>query len=335
MEHFVAGSRALALCEYVQSLGFDARHLVEFVTTEIAKDGTARGRIPATAYVDIFHEASLVTGMTDFGLQWGRSTDFRQLGPLATYIENCASIREAAREGSTFVTARNWGVRSQLVDMGHRSRCEFHVVPRGRHAQAQFVESLVMSMMPFARRMLGDDWRPSGIWFVHQPLSPEAVYRDAFGCPVAFGMLNNAFVAPTTDFDRRHTVADRRVKTLVGTLLRESELHEEWSYVSHCKTHLRQLLAAQQVTINHLGARVGASPVVLQRRLEGLGLCFRSLVTQVRLEIVNEEVKNGVLTEGIMGRLGFSRANVMNRFLRQHDVAVSGTDTRAVETPAT
>jgi AraC-like DNA-binding protein len=203
--------------------------------------------------------------------------------------------------------------------MGRHSRCEFHVVPRGRHPQAQLVESVLMSMMPFARRMLGTDWRPVGIWFVHQPLSGEQTYEDAFGCPVKFGMLNNAFVAATADFDRRQGAADKRVKTLVGSLLRESELHGEWSYISRCKTHLRQLLATQQVTINHLGARLGVSPAVLQRRLDGLGLCFRSLVMQVRLEIVNEEVKNGVLTEGIMGRLGFSRANAMNRFLKQHE----------------
>jgi hypothetical protein len=332
MEDFVAGSRALALCEYVQFQGFDARQLVDFVKSEIAKDGNDAGRVSAAAYFDLFHEASLVTGMTDFGLRWGRNTDFRQLGPLGTYVENCASIREAAQEGSAFVSAKNWGIRSHFVSMGRHSRCEFHVGPRGRHPQAQLVEGVVTSMMPFARRMLGTDWRPLEIWFAHQPLSSAQVYEDAFGCPVTFGMLNNAFVAPTADFDRRQGVADKRVKTLVGSLLRECERHDEWSYISQCKTQLRQVLATQQVTINHLGARLGVNPAVLQRRLEGVGLCFRSLVTQVRLEIVDEEAKNGALADDMMGRLGFSRANAMNRFLKLHERDV--TRARAVDARA-
>ena len=132
-------------------------------------------------------------------------------------------------------------------------------------------------------------------------------------------MLNNAFVAETADFDRRQGVADKRVKTLVGSLLRESERHDEWSYISKCKSRLRELLLTQQVTINHLGARLGVHPAVLQRRLDGVGLCFRSLVTQVRLEIVDEEAGNGALADDMMGRLGFSRANAMNRFLKQHE----------------
>lgn len=331
MEHFVPGSRAVALCEFIDSLGGSPGEALALAGLGPATIVSPGSLIPAGNFFDLFQAAAEVTGHRDFGLRWGSRTHFSVMGPLSTYMRHCATVRQAGMESSTFMMAQNWGLAVRVIEMGARGRCDIQVTARGRHAPLQFTESFITIAQQLPRAMLGEDWRPKEIWFVHQPMSPVERYGDIFGCPVRFGMMSNAIVVDAADMDRAPLAADERVKSLVGNMLRESERHEEWNHVMSYKAQVRGMLQTRDVSLNSLAARLGVKPSVLQRRLENVGICFRELVTRVRLEILSEgQVEPGAERE-LMHLLGFDKPNVMKRFLNQHadDIAASGGGARS------
>ena len=101
-------------------------------------------------------------------------------------------------------------------------------------------------------------------------------------------------------------------------LERDSERHDEWNAVMACRPHVRSMLLSQDVSLHSLAARLGLKPVLLQRRLDIVGISFRDLVTRVRLEILGEAIRQDETSPDLMLSLGFSRPNVMKRFLQQH-----------------
>ena len=276
------------------------------------------GRVPSAALFDLVEAASRVTGRPDFGLSWGMQTGFRRFGPLATFLANCESMRQAVTESEKFLARHNWGIRCKIVDMGELSRVEFELLPKGRFSSQQYLESLVVANMPLWKLMLGENWAPAEIWFHHKAQAALGTYSSVFGCEVRFGMRANAIVARTLDLDRREAPPDRKVRTIVETMLVEELRCADLCFLDDVRAALGSLIPAGKATIQATAEALRLQPAVLTQRLTDSGLGLKALVNEVRLELIRvHSGRSDTSPQALQQLLGFRDTASLNRFVRQ------------------
>jgi hypothetical protein len=277
------------------------------------------GKVPAAALFDLVEAASRVTGRPDFGLSWGMQTGFRRFGPLATFLANCESMRQTVTESEKFLARHNWGIRCQIVDMGELSRVEFELLPKGRFSAQQYLESLVVANLPLWKLMLGENWAPVEVWFHHKAQAPLETYSSVFGCEGRFGMRANAIVARTLDLDRRETPPDRKVRTIVETMLVEELRCADLCFLDDVRAALGSLIPSGKATIQGAAEALRLQPAVLTQRLTDSGQRLKSLVNDVRLELIRVHAGHSDTSpQALQQLLGFRDTASLNRFVRQN-----------------
>jgi hypothetical protein len=319
MEHFIRAFGPISVCNYVRSLGFEPEPALSMAGLQPAEIHRPGGKVPAAAFFDLVEAASRVTGRPDFGLSWGMQTGFRRFGPLATFLANCASMRQTVTESEKFLAPQNWGIKCQIVDMGELSRVEFELLPKGRFSSQQYLESLVVANLPLWKLMLGEKWAPAEVWFHHKAQAPLETYSSVFGCEVRFGMHANAIVARTLDLDRRETPADHNVKTIVETMLVEELRCVDLCFLDDVRAALRSLIPSGKATIQATAGALRLQPAALAGRLADSGQNLKSLVNEARLELIKfHSGRSDTSPQDFQHLLGFSDMASLNRFVRQN-----------------
>jgi len=319
MEHYIRAFGPISVCNYIKLLGFEPEPALEMAGLEPAEIYRPGSRVPAAAAYDLVEAASRVTGRSDFGLLWGKHTTFRRYGPLATYLMHCESIRQAVTLSEKFLARYNWGTRWRITDMGELARVEFQVLPKGRFPSHQYVESLMATQLSLWTEMLGDQWVPAEIWFHHQAQAPREIYESVFGCSVQFGMLANAVVARTTDFDRRATTPDLKIRAVVEAMLVEELRCADMCFANSVRDAIRTLIPEGHVDLQQMSRVMQLDSATLARRLEENGLSIRGVVTEVRLEVLAAHAERNDLTpSALLQKLGFKDLASLKRFVRQN-----------------
>lgn len=324
MVHLIKAFGPLSVCNHMRLLGFDAEPALKLAGLELAEIHRPGCKIPSASLYDLVEAASRVTGRPDFGLSWGAHTGFRRFGPLATYLANCDSIRQTVTGSATYLARHNYGIKCQVVELGDISRVEFELIPKGRLSSYQYLESLMVAQLPLWKMMLGDAWAPVEVWFHHQAQAPHETYTQVFGCRVRFGMHANAFVARTSDMDRRETQADPKVRAVVEAMLAEELRCVDLSFFDDVRSALRTLIPSNEVTLHALSKLLRMDPAALAIRFADSNQSLKSMVTEARLETIAFHAGCADITlPALMQNLGFRDAAGMNRFVRQNARRIS------------
>ncbi len=309
----------ISACNLIRELGHDPEVVLQHAGLDPDEINRPGARVAASAILDLMSAAATVTKRKDFGLLWGMQNDFRRLGPISTLLANSDSIRSAVEDTALYIHRQNWGVRCPVVDMGPLSRVDFEVGVKGRLPAAQYIESLVVSQLPLWRQMLGSGWSPIEVWFHHEAISPPDVYAEAFRCEVKFGMRANAIVCETTDLDRRVTPADHRIKGVVRAMLDEEMRCASLCFVDSARRLVRELLPQGDVTLYALARYMDLEGQEVEEQLELAGKGFRQIVSEVRLEVLEEAAGIPEMdAQRLSTLLGFRDAATLNRFIRQN-----------------
>ena len=319
MEHFIKAFGPISVCTHVKALGFEPEPALSIAGLQPAEIDRPGVKVPASALFDLVEAASRVTGRPDFGLSWGMQTGFRRFGPLATFLANCASIRQSVTQSEKFLDRYNWGIRCQIVDMGDLSRVEFELLPKGRFPSHQYLESLVVAQIPLWKEMLGETWTPDEVWFHHKAQASLETYTKAFGCEVRFGMRANAIVAQTSDLDRRETPADEKVRAIVESMLLEELRCIELCFLDDVRSALRTLIPSGRATIRDTAEILHLEPAALSARLADNGQNLKALADEARLELIAAHAGRGDMSSlAVQHLLGFRDMASLNRFIRQN-----------------
>lgn len=281
--------------------------------------GWDKANVTSNNIRDLIAAAATVTNRTDFGLIWGAQEGTRRFGPLALFFQNCGSVRKGVDESRQYMSVESWGATAGIAEYGDTSRLEIETGAPGRLPTHQYMESLMIGMMPAWRILLGQDWRPQEVWFIHPQISEPAVYENAFECAVRFGKPSNAFVVPTRDMDRRVTPHDPRIKLQIASMIDEARRLSAITFLDGVRRHLRAAIPAGEVTLLELASRMGMQPSAMQSKLEGMGKTLKELVVEVRLAVIAENIRSDVsVREDLLPLLGFRDLGTLNKFMRQH-----------------
>jgi AraC-like DNA-binding protein len=170
------------------------------------------------------------------------------------------------------------------------------------------------------RIMLGSDWLPQEIRFVHEVPVQASEHLRFFGCPVRFRCASNALIVernfgerwvPTAD-PKLYRVLKQHVERILDDMPRENDL------AGAVRRAIGQSIADGDTTLVKVAGMLAMTPRTLERRLKESGVIYRDLVTDTRRRFALEYLKdrNRSLTE-VAFLLGYSEVSAFNRAFKR------------------
>ena len=181
-------------------------------------------------------------------------------------------------------------------------------------------EVLITGMLTFVRRMVGDERLAAAA--VHFSFSepPEAeALAGVCGCDVRFSQASNAVFFHPQQLSLPVSKSNTELKQLLEQQAQAlmEVLPQEDLFTVRLREAMLAALHSGQPFSGVVAARLHLSERTLFRRLSGMGVTFREVLTQIRLQLAKEYLLEGRLTQSeIALLLGYSEQSAFNRAFR-------------------
>ncbi len=272
------------------------------------------------SFVALIESTAAEFDCPDLGLRLSRWQGLDILGPVAVIARNAQTVL-----GGLEAIGRYLYVHSPALKLTVTRR---RGVPELRFTYT-ITESLSLptpqgfelSLANLARMLAflgGPDARPSAVAFLHEQLSPDAVYRDALGCPVSFGQPWCGVDLPITLGERRIDSADPETRRIATKYLESQYLPSDAPLSDRVAQLARRLLPTGQCGADAIADQLGLHPRTLQRHLAAEGVTCHHVIERVRRDQAAKYLAEpGFLLGQIAGLLGYTEQSTFNRSCRR------------------
>jgi len=328
MQRFYIRS-AILVCyaRVAQSLGLDARALAREIGMPLRLLESPDHLVRARLVYRLLEAAAERSHCADFGLRVARERlNFAYLGPLGALARDEPDIRAVLCRFASDMPLQTTSVTLRLTETAGLGLVGVDIAMDGEVRVRQATECVMGGQIYLLKYLLGADWRPAEVQFMHARLSQDVPYAAAFGCPVVFGAASNLMVLPARDLDRPNRMAEGGLKAYTSVLT-AGLLPEPGHVTSEAQltAHIRRLMPLGQCSAEVLAGELGIDRRTLHRHLAQTGTTFSQVVDRTRTELADQYLQAGALRLAeIADLLGFSSAAGFSRwFSRGHGVAPS------------
>lgn len=273
-------------------------------------------RIPVAQMTRLWDAAVVETGDRTFGLAVAEQvnlTTFHALSVAAMASEDVGRATEVVCQYASMVSD---GIDMRQIQSSRETGLVLGFRPGYPRFADPCVEAVFATLVRICREIL-PDVSPSRVNFRHRtPLDP-GVYRQFFGCPVAFGADEDALYTP------RSRLPDGPLPTSSASVARANrDLCQDYmqrqgqgGLQTRVRERLREALGrGALVGLEEVADALAMSERKLQRQLREEGKRFRELQDEVRAERALELLQREQLPAGTVAeRLGFESDSAFTR----------------------
>ena len=170
------------------------------------------------------------------------------------------------------------------------------------------------------RRMLGSDWTPLAVQFLHAPMGDPSYYRGFFRCGVTFSGQEAKLSFRQEDWDKPLPSGDPGLFAVLSqhAELLISERPDPDDLVARAKQEIMRVLGQGEPDIERIASALAVSTRTLQRRLEEQGISFTRLIDQLREEQARSLVASGTMSlSEVAFFLGYSDQSALTRAFKR------------------
>jgi AraC-like DNA-binding protein len=272
--------------------------------------------LPVSAIVELFEVSALTSGIEDFGLRVGEARGVPDLGPLILMLREAATVREALRTLVSLLHMHSNGVQMHLDETADPILTIELMAPDVGHCR-QAIDSGLAGMTHLVRWVLGDDWTPVTVHFVHSRPTSKARYERFFGCPVCFMRDVNGIVLRRRDLDRKLSGSTPAMRRQVERYIRSINIAPSDTYVHGVTEMVAMALPRGEAKAENIARHLGTDRRTLNRRLARANLNFSAVVSNVRRNLVVQYLLAGnrSLTD-VAVLVGFDSLSAFTRWFR-------------------
>lgn len=199
---------------------------------------------------------------------------------------------------------------------------QFHLTLRSKIGPVPFpaVEITFTAITERARRILGSDWSPKAIEFLHSPQGDRAFYDGFFRCPVAFAAENARMTLSREQYETPLPTGDAGLyRVLMSHAERlSSERPAPDDLVARTRSEILRVLRDGPPTIETIAGALGLGSRTMQRRLSERGEVFSKLVDRVREDQARDLVAGQAMAlNEIAFFLGFADQSAFSRAFKR------------------
>jgi AraC-like DNA-binding protein len=145
-------------------------------------------------------------------------------------------------------------------------------------------ERMLASIHKALRQLGGANYTPQQVWFMHAPLSPLSVYREAFGVTPLFNRPRMGISVERAILDAWRPGGSSQLRQIAETYLRQLSPPRDNSFTTRVAGVARSLLRGRECTPEQTAMVLGIHPRTLQRRLQAEGTSFEKIKDDMRRE---------------------------------------------------
>ncbi|MBI1359935.1 MAG: helix-turn-helix domain-containing protein [Alphaproteobacteria bacterium] len=275
--------------ELVAELGGDSAEILAAARIDPVSLSEPDRYLPLRAYLDSLEIAADRLGRPDFGLTLGSRDTLASLGALAIAILNAPTARESIEVCARYIHFQNPALRLTLSP-APKASAEFlgftltlaRPIPHNQNSERQMA-----SVTSTLRRLTGEPYKPTGVWFTHQPMSPPAVYRKVFGVAPQFGKPVTGLLLDKAMLDAFQPGRSAQLRQVALSYLRSLGPARAETFAQRVRQMTRSLLQSGECTPDQAARALGLHPRTLQRRLKEEGTAFETIKDEVRRDMAD------------------------------------------------
>jgi AraC-like DNA-binding protein len=273
--------------------------------------------IPYRSLVMLLERAAQELTCPDFGMRLAMAQGgLKVLGPLEFAMRNSSTIREAfqycASHPQVYSTASQMRFETGRAPEALFLRFEILLQRIPQHAQAIERALLLTHLvaLDISRGKIG----AREIWFTHEPLVPEARYREYFGVNVRFRQPVDGLFFADSDLDLAIPNIDAQLYELSTDFIENRFPSASAPLSTHVRTIIEHLLIKGDCSYGSVSSTLGMHPRTLQRRLRSEHESFESIKDSVRREVALRYLQQSSLPLVRVARLlGYSETSALSR----------------------
>jgi len=266
----------------------------------------------------LLEQSANLSGTPDFGLQLSRTRRLSSLGALGALMRDEASVRDALRRSISSAHLNSTSIWMQLEEHGDVALLRLALDADMQTPIRQATEMALGGLLSILRHLMGPDWTPREVFFVHAPASPPARVGRFFGCPVRFSTDFNGILLDTADLDRPIPLSDQRLRQYSALAEAEPSTGKRRISVHATQQQLLALMTAGHCASSEVAATFGVHRRTLNRHLKTEGVNFSGVHDQLRLELAQQYLRAGRLEiSQIATLLNFSSLSSFSRWFKR------------------
>ena len=239
-------------------------------------------RISYRQAVAMIQRALKVLPDQGLGLCVGNQNVLGTLGLLGHVISLCKTLRDAFAVGERHQHTSGGIATSRIHEGAQQVMVDVECLLPFAEVQVFAAEEFFASLMIYGRTLVGSEFKPLRMEFMHAPPAYAAEYQRLFGDDVRFGCLHNRMVLEAQWLDvplpNHHALALRQALGLLE--LESAQLHRKMDLIQAVERAISRDLQGSQ--LEKVASDLNMSGRTLRRRLTEHGLTFEALLEQVR-----------------------------------------------------
>jgi AraC-like DNA-binding protein len=265
--------------------------------------------IPLDHGLRLVAECEQLLGESNFGLRLAEQTDFRDMGVYGYLLLNAQTL------GQFFeLAAKYFGVlirtSSIYFESGpRRSRFEYRIESPTSEPVRHDVDWSFGAYVGFARRVLGDAWRPRECSVVYPEPASSDEHLGFYGSSLKFSAGANVFELDNDLLRVRINDADPQLLALIRNHadLLIAGVQKNPDFLHHVRLLAIQSTKKGGCSAQKMAAESGMSVSTFNRRLAKYGTNFRQIRDETIHDLAREALKHEELPVGTIAlRLGYA-----------------------------
>lgn len=299
----------------IGSAGLDAFWGATDLTPQIVADDEAR--ISAPQFCVAWSEALRLTGDRALALRIAAATPPGAFGIVEYVCRSAPTLGEALRQWVRYLNLLDDAVTVGLAIEGDRALLR---VERESEAPAPASHELCWALVArYARELSTVPFRLLAVELAHPAPGDIAPYRAWFDAPVVFGADATQLVMPRTALDASLVSADPALLAILERAAAElaRKAPTDPLMTAQVKRALHDLLRTDDAHIDIVAKRLGMTGRSLQRRLKDEGTSFNAIREELRRELAERYLADGLAIAEISFLLGFSEPSAFFRAFKR------------------
>lgn len=275
--------------------------------------------VPADRVRWLLETTARKAGDEAFGLRMAMTRQLSNLGPVGLVIRDQPTARAAIQVLMRHHAALNGALAMNLVDNGSLVQvCEELLPTFPAQPTRQSIELAVGVLFVVLRHLLGSDWRPQKVCFMHAAPLDTTAHLRLLGPRVEFRQDFNGIVCLASELDASNPQADPLMGRYAQRLLDALPGDDAASTLDEVRRTIALLLPSGRCNIEQVSAHMGLVPRTVQRRLADSGRSFSELVNELRVGLAQRHIVHGdrSLTD-VATLLGFAALSGFSRWHQQ------------------
>ncbi len=272
--------------------------------------------IPVERLGRLLQASATMSGNESFGLCMAESRLMSNLGMVGLLMRDQATLRDSLCVLMRYQALLNGALSLAVEECAGVVIIREEVMAGSAHQPTrQRVELALGVMVRLIRQLLGADWQPRRVCFMHSAPRDVSAHLRLFGHCVEFDSEFNGIVCAATDLDARNPSADPAMARYVQQLIDASGKSREATMLEDVRRTIVLLLPSGRCSIEHVAEQLGLVCRTVQRRLAEQEQSFSSVVNDIRKELATRYVleSDRPLTE-VAALLGFSAPSSFSRW---------------------